>query len=214
MPLNPRIYYKHDMDIKGLDYNTQREKLVMPEYGREIQKMVDLAVSLPTKEKRMQCALNIIRQMEDKNPQVRESADYEQTLWDHLYLMSHKQLDIDWPFDVSNAEKIQTRPAPMNHPVMDSQSHLRHYGNLLNAVFERLKTMPAGEERDELARITANQMKRDLAAWGHGSVNDEKVVDDLARFTDGKIQINLSTFRFEPINGTVSNESRRNKKRK
>jgi hypothetical protein len=202
------------MDIKGLDYNTQREKLVMPEYGREIQKMVDLAVSLPTKEERMQCALNIISQMENKNPQVRESADYEQTLWDHLYLMSHKQLDIDWPFDVSNAEKIQTKPQPMKHPTMNTQSRLRHYGNLLTSVFEKLKTMPEGEERDELARITANQMKRDLAAWGHGSVNDEKVADDLARFTDGKIQINLSTFRFDPFNESVSNESRRNKKRK
>ncbi len=202
------------MDIKGLDYNTQREKLVMPEYGREIQKMVDLAVSLPTKEERMQCALNIIRQMENKNPQVSESADYEQTLWDHLYLMSHKQLDIDWPFDVSNAERIQTKPQPMPHPTMSYQSRSRHYGRLMLEVFEKLKTMPEGDERDELVRITANQMKRDLAAWGHGSLDDEKVADDLARYTDGKIQINLSTFRFEPLGASTSNEPRRNKKRK
>ena len=202
------------MDIKGLDYNTKREKLVMPEYGREIQKMVDLAVSLPTKEERMQCALNIIRQMENKNPQISESADYEQTLWDHLYLMSHKQLDIDWPYDVSNAETIQTKPQPMAHPTMSYQSRSRHYGRLMLEVFEKLKTMPEGEERDELVRITANQMKRDLAAWSHGSLDDEKIADDLARFTDGKIQINLSTFRFEPVGASINNEPRRNKKRK
>jgi hypothetical protein len=202
------------MDIKGLDYNTQREKLVMPEYGREIQKMVDLAVSLPTKEERMQCALSIIRQMENKNPQISESADYEQTLWDHLYLMSHKQLDIEWPYDVSNAEKIQTKPQPMPHPTMNSQSKSRHYGRLMLEVFEKLKTMPEGEERDELVRITANQMKRDLAAWSHGSLDDEKVADDMARFTDGKIQIDLSTFRFEPVGVSINNEPRRNKKRK
>ena len=94
------------MNIKGLDYNTQREKLLMPEYGREIQKMVDHAVSLPTKEERQLCAETIIRLMENKNPQVQESANAEQALWDHLYLMSQKQLDIDWPFDVSEAEKI------------------------------------------------------------------------------------------------------------
>ena len=72
------------MDIKGLDYNTKREKLMMPEYGREIQKMVDLAVSLPTKEERQKCANTIIQLMETKAPQLTDSSDYEQTLWDHL----------------------------------------------------------------------------------------------------------------------------------
>ena len=77
------------MDIKGLDYNTQREKLVMPEYGREIQKMVDLAISLPTKEERNACAQSIIQQMEGKNTQIRTSPDYEQTLWDHLFRVTN-----------------------------------------------------------------------------------------------------------------------------
>jgi hypothetical protein len=201
------------MDIKGLDYNTQREKLVMPEYGREIQRMVDLAVSLPTKEERMLCAKNIIRQMENKNPMVRESSDYEQTLWDHLYLMSHKQLDIDWPYDVSEAEKILSKPQPMAHPTNDGQARLRHYGQLMTELFEKLKTMPEGAERDELVRVTANQMKRDLATWGHGSIDDEKVADDLARFTDGKIQIDLQTFRFERLDAPVANEPKRKKRK-
>ena len=202
------------MNIKGLDYKTQREKLVMPEYGREIEKMVEVAVGLPTKEERMRCAHSIIRQMEMKNPQVCDSHDYQQTLWDHLYLMSHKQLDIDWPYDVSEAEKILSKPQPMTHPKSDGQARLRHYGHLLTEVFEKLKTMPEGAERDELVRITANQMKRDLVTWGHGSMDDEKVADDLARFTDGKIQIDLSSFRFERIDMAVANESKRNKKRK
>lgn len=83
------------MNIEGLDYNTQREKLLMPEYGREIQNMVDHAVSIPDKKERQRCAETIVRLMESKNPQVLEGEDSEQTLWDHLYLMSHKQLDID-----------------------------------------------------------------------------------------------------------------------
>ena len=201
------------MNIEGLDYNTQREKLLMPEYGREIQKMVEHAASLPTKEERQRCANTIIRLMENKNPQLRENKGYEQTLWDHLYLMSHKQLDIDWPFDVSEAEKILSKPEPMEHPT--GSAHMRHYGRLLEQVFEKLKTMPEGEERDELVRLTANQMKRNLATWGHGSMDDEKVADDLARFTDGKIQIDLSTFRLDPVSlsaGTTINK--RNGKRK
>ena len=201
------------MNIEGLDYNTQREKLLMPEYGREIQKMIDHAVSLPDKAERLKCAKTIVRLMESKNPQLHESTDYEQTLWDHLYLMSHQQLDIDWPFDVSEAEKILSKPAPMGLP--QGNTHLRHYGHLLEEVFDKLKTMPEGEERDELVRLTANQMKRNLAAWGHGSMDDEKVADDLARFTDGKIQIDLNTFRFDNIPMSAGNENgKRNGKRK
>ena len=202
------------MDIKGLDYNTQREKLIMPEYGREIQKMVDYAISLPTKEERMKCAQAIIHQMENKTPQLRDSSDYQQTLWDHLYLMSHNQLDIDWPFDVSNAEKILSKPQPLEHPKADAQSRQRHYGRLMMEVFEKLKAMPEGEERDELVRITANQMKRDLATWGHGSMDDEKVADDLARFTDGKIQLDPQSFRFERIVPVAQNEGKRGKRKK
>jgi len=200
------------MNIKGLDYNTQREKLLMPEYGREIQKMVDHAVSLPTKEERQLCAETIIRLMENKNPQVQESANAEQALWDHLYLMSQKQLDIDWPFDVSEAEKILSKPQPMAHPT--GGARMRHYGRLIEDLFEKLKTMPEGDERDELVRLTANQMKRNLAAWGHGSMDDEKVADDLARFTDGKIQLDLSSFHFEntiPMGNSRNNGKKKNK---
>lgn len=202
------------MEIQGLDYNTQREKLLMPEYGREVQRMIDHAVSLPTKEERQLCAETIIRLMENKNPQVRENADYQQTLWDHLYLMSHKQLDIDWPYDVSEAEKIHTKPQPMKMMKQGEQPYLRHYGRLIQESFEKLKQMPEDEERDELVRLTANQMKRDLITWGHGSMDDDKVADDLARYTDGVIQIDLNTFRFEQQDSFSQFDGRRAKRKK
>lgn len=201
------------MEIKGLDYNTQRERLIMSEYGREIQKMVEVAIALPTKEERLRCAMTIVRMMESKNPQVRESNDYQQTLWDHLYLMSRKQLDIDWPYDVSNAEKMMSKPQPMAHPTKDGQSHMRHYGRLITEMLEKLKTMPEGSDRDELVRITANQMKRDLATWGHGSVDDERVADDLARYTDGKIQLDLRWFRFGNTSPAAPSEPRRRRRK-
>ena len=177
------------MEIQGLDYNTQRETMLMPEYGREICKMVEHAVALPSREERLRCAKTIVKLMETKVPQIRESADYKRTLWDHLYLMSHKQLDIDWPYDVSEAEKIHAKPQPV--PLPQASIRLRHYGRLVEELCEQLKQMPAGAERDELARLTANQMKRDLAQWGHGSIDDEKVADDMARMTDGVIQLDL-----------------------
>lgn len=198
------------MDIKGLDYNTKREKLVLPEYGREIQKMVDHAIGLPTKEERLRCAYTIIRQMENKVPQLKSNAGYEQTLWDHLYLMSHKALDIDWPYDVSEAEKILSKPTPV--PLPKSAMKLRHYGSLVEKLLEQLATMPAGEERDRLACLTANQMKRDLTTWGHGTMDDERVVSDLARLTQGVIQLDLNTFKFEKV--TADPVARKTKKKK
>ena len=194
-----------------MDYNTQRKTLLMPEYGREIQKMIDLAIGLPTKEERMRCACTIIHQMESRVPRIRENADYEQTLWDHLYLMSNKQLDIDWPYDVSEAEKIHLKPQPLSLP--QNRIQLRHYGKLVEELAEKLKTMPAGDERDELVRLTANQMKRDLIQWGHGSIDDEKVIDDIARLTDGIVQIEMRTFKFDRTPMPVE-PKRSNKKKK
>ena len=89
---------------------------------------------------------------------------------------------------------------------------LRHYGKLLEQLFEKLKTMPEGEERDALAFYTANQMKRDLMTWGHGSMSDEKVADDLARFTDGIIQLDLSTTKLDKV--TAIEEPKAKKKKK
>ena len=197
------------MDIKGLDYNTQREKLVMSEYGREIQKMIEVACGLPTKEERLRCAQTIIRLMETKNPQLKDNDDFEQTLWNHLYLMSHRELEIDWPYDISEADKIMSKPKPMALP--KNNVKLRHYGKLVEDLFVKLKTMPAGEERDTLVRYTANQMKRDLAQYGHGSMDDERIASDLARFTDGVIQLDISTFKFEKVSGTEEKKSKKKK---
>jgi hypothetical protein len=200
------------MEIRGLDYNTQRELLQMPEYGREIQRMVDHAVTLPTKEERLLCAKTIVKLMETKVPQIRENSGYEQTLWDHLYLMSHKQLDIDWPYDISGAEKFHDKPQPLKLP--QSNVRLRHYGKLVSELLEKLKEMPDGDERDELIRLTANQMKRDLVQWGHGSIDDEKVADDMARMTNGAIQLDLNNFVFERINLNEPQQKRSSGKKK
>lgn len=198
------------MDIQGLDYNTHRDKLLMPEYGREIQKMVDYAIGLTEKSERQSCAQEIIRMMETKVPELRDNVDFEQTLWDHLYLMSHKQLDIDWPYDVTAAEKLQNKPNAI--PLPQESMRMRHYGKLLEQLFERLKTMPEGEERDALVYYTANQMKRNLTTWGHGSMSDEKVADDLARYTDGIIQLDLSKMRLEKAIATEEPKTRKKKK--
>jgi hypothetical protein len=198
------------MNIEGLDYNTKREKLVLPEYGREIQNMVDYAVALPDKAERQKCAETIIEIMERMFPQNHDNADYIQKLWDHLAIMSDFKLDIDYPFDVAQAKQITAKPDPLEYPM--SNIPVRHYGKMMFEIFDKLKTMEPGDERDELVRVTANQMKRNLALWSHGSSDDEKVAADLARYTDGKIQLDLSDFQFEKINDKEVTTKTRKKK--
>lgn len=200
------------MKIKGLDYNTQRERLVLPEYGREVQQMVDYCVSLKSRAERQRCANTIIAVMERMMPHTYENKDYRQKLWDHLALMSGFQLDIDYPCDITEAQKMLQKPAPMRYPM--KRIPVRHYGNMMFEVFELLKNLPNGAERTELTRLAANQMKRDLVLWGHGSSDDEKVASDLADYTDGKIQLDLETFKFDRTETPTRNYERIQRRRK
>lgn len=200
------------MKIKGLDYNTQRERLVLPEYGREVQQMVDYCVSLKSRAERQRCANTIIAVMERMMPHTYENKDYRQKLWDHLALMSGFQLDIDYPCDITEAQKMLQKRAPMRYPM--KRIPVRHYGNMMFEVFELLKNLPNGAERTELTRLAANQMKRDLVLWGHGSSDDEKVASDLADYTDGKIQLDLETFKFDRTETPTRNYERRQRRRK
>lgn len=190
------------MDIKGLDYNTKRETLLLPEYGREIQRMVDYAIGCPTRDERNACANTIVRMMGTKVPNATETNDGVRALWDHLYIMGRGQLDIDWPYDMSEAVKITQKPQPM--PIRKNHVKLRHYGHLVEECFDILKTMPNGRERDKLIYLTANQMKRDLSIWGRGTMDDERVADDLARFTDGCVQLDINNMRLERVQETAA----------
>ena len=190
------------MDIKGLDYNTKRETLLLPEYGREIQRMVDYAIGCPTRDERNACANTVVRMMGTKVPNATETNDGVRALWDHLYIMGRGQLDIDWPYDMSEAVKITQKPQPM--PIRKNHVKLRHYGHLVEECFDILKTMPNGRERDKLIYLTANQMKRDLAIWGRGTMDDERVADDLARFTDGCVQLDINNMQLERVQETAA----------
>lgn len=197
------------MNIKGLDYNTQREKLVLPEYGREIQQMVNHALAIEDRAERQRCAETIVSIMHRMFPDGGHSVDYDRKLWDHLAIMSGFQLDIDFPYDVTQAVQMAKKPEPLEYPM--KKIPVRHYGSMVFEMFEKLKDMEPGEERDALVKLTANQMHRDLIQWSHGSSDVEKVASDLARFTDGKIQLDLDTFKFDRV---MDHEPQRNNKKK
>lgn len=197
------------MNIEGLDYNTQREKLIMPEYGREVQSMIDYAVTLEDRDERQRCANAIVAIMERMFPQAAGTADFQHKLWDHLAIMSGFRLDIDYPCDISQAGKIAEKPAPVEYPM--KKIPVKHYGYMMFELFDKLKTMEDGPERDELIRITANQMKRNLRQWSNGSADDEKVASDLAAYTGGRVQLDLDTFEFDKME--VKETERKRKRR-
>ncbi|HAT62461.1 MAG TPA: DUF4290 domain-containing protein [Prevotella sp.] len=199
------------MNIEGLDYNTQRERLILPEYGREVQDMVDYCLKLKDRDERQKCANTIVEIMERMFPKDSyNDENYKQKLWDHLAIMSKFQLDIDYPYDVNQATKIATKPEPMEYPM--KKIPVRHYGSMIFELFDKLKTEKPGEEREELVRITANQMKRNLVQWSHGTSDDQKVADDLARYTDGKVQLDLDHFSFDKINDHEMTGGKKKKK--
>ena len=196
------------MNIKGLDYNTQRERLILPEYGREVQQMVDHCVALPNRADRQRCANTIIAVMERMIPRTGDAASFRRKLLYHLALMSQFKLDIDYPFDINEARSMLEKPKPIPYPMR--RIPVRHYGGLMFEVFDMLKTMPQGPERTELIRLVANQMKRDLVQWGHGSSDNEKVASDLAGYTAGNVQLDLDNFKFERTqNRTPERKQRR-----
>ena len=199
------------MNIQGLDYNTQREKLVLPEYGREIQQMVDHCLTIADRDERQRCAETIVDIMGRMFPDEKTVEDRDRKFWDHLAIMSGFELDIDYPYNVDYAAKIAMKPEPMKYPM--KKIPVRHYGAMLFEVFEKLEHMEPGEERDALVALTANQMRRDLVQWSHGSSDEEKVASDLARYTHGKIQLDLDTFKFAPIHDLPNNNNNNRRKK-
>ena len=164
-----------------MQYNTQKPLLVMPEYGRGIQEMVELAVGLPTKAERQRCAHAIVNIMARIQPQQSGQADYEQKLWNHLARISRYQLDIDYPVEIVSEEEAYAHPKPLPYPMKNIRS--RHYGYLVESSLQYAKTLPDGPEKDTLAAMVANQMKQDLFVWNRDSMDDRLVAADISRLT-------------------------------
>lgn len=197
------------MNMEGLDYNTQRGRLQLPEYGREIQKMVEYAMTISDRRERQQCAESIVTTM--RRMFSNGGGDDMQMYWDHLAIMSDFRLDIDYPVDVEKAKEAMGKPSPMSYPKKNIR--VRHYGAIMDEIFDKLKTMPEGVERDKLVQMAARHMKECLLEYSRGTVDDRKVADDLAFYTDGKVQIDPAEFRFSAASQNRSSADRRKRNR-
>lgn len=195
-----------------MQYNTQREQLVMPEYGRGVQMMVDMAVQIKDRKERQRCANAIVKIMSGLLPSTTSKEDEQHRLWNHLARISHYQLDIDYPVDIVPQEEVQAHPAPLPYPMKDIKR--RHYGYLIEQALDYAKTLPEGELREAFTKSIANQMKQDLFIWNRDSMDNSLVAQDIERYTDGKLNLNLDEFSFEPVGESPLQPSDGGKKRK
>ncbi len=195
------------MNIDGLDYNTQREKLILSEYGREIQDMVNYALTLEDKAERQHCAETIVQIMGRMTPNNTDAESKKQKLWDHLAIISNFKLDIDYPVDLSTAHHLTGKPEPIAYS--HNRIPVRHYGKMIYDTLQKIKDMEQGIQRDELIRQTANHMRNSLSQWGHGSIDEERVISDIENFTNGKVQLDANTFQFSNSNPVTYDKKRK-----
>ncbi len=195
-----------------MTYNTQREKMILPEYGRIIQEMVDICLLIEDREERQECAESIIAVMATMNPNDSQQPDYEHKLWDQLAILSNYQLDIDYPFEVIKPEDITSRPKPLKYPM--KRIRYRHYGHLTESFMHKLKDLPEGPEREELMAMMANYMKRSLYNWNRDAMDERKVAADVKSYTDGNVAV-PEDFHFASVaNGHLPGSNASKKKRK
>lgn len=173
-----------------LDYNTTRTHLKLPEYGRLVQHMVDYAVTIENKDERQKYAEAIANVMIGLNPKMKDVTDFQNKIWDHLAYMADYKLDIDYPFEIHRNDGERVPPSKLSYP--KGNIRFRHYGRLIERAMNELKDMENGYEQEELIRLLANRMKRNLADWKGDGIEDSKVARDIAYYTNGKVEPDFS----------------------
>jgi len=173
--------------IDDLEYNTEREQLIIPEYGRHLQKMINYATSLESKEERNKVAKAIIDVMGNLQPHLRDVPDFQHKLWDQLFIISDFKLDADSPYEKPSKEELQARPEPLDYP----QSHpkYRFYGNNIKTMIDVARTWEEGEMKEALKYTIANHMKKCFLNWNKDTVEDGVIFDHLYELSEGEINL-------------------------
>lgn len=170
-----------------LTYNTGKPRLILPEYGRNIQQMVDHCLTIEDRDERTRCAHTIVAAMLKLFPKIKEQENYQQKLWDHLAIMSGFRLDIDAPVEMISSDPHDSKPERV--PYSGHHIRFRHYGKDIELMIARIIAMPEGAERDELTLLVANHMKKLLLTVSKDGVEDEKIFRDLADYSHGEIRL-------------------------
>ena len=180
------------MDNKEIDtckllYNTERVRLYIPEYGRNVQKMVDYLKTIEDREKRNEQARAVIKVMEIINPAVHLQDNYEQKLWDHLHIISGFSLDVDSPYPAPAPESLNDRPQMV--PINKKPVKATHYGRNIESMIELIAETEDGESKTAMIRTLGVYMRQQYLIWNKDTVSDETILQDIVRLSDNRIQI-------------------------
>jgi hypothetical protein len=195
----------------SMDYPTLQGKLIMPEYGRNIQQMVKHAMAIEDREERARCVKTIINIMGNLFPYLRDVNDFKHKLWDHIAIMSDFKLDIDYPYEIVKPENLYTRPERV--PYQSHRMRYHHYGITLEKMIARVADYEEGEERTELIRLIANQMKKCFLAWNKEVVDNRKIFEDLRELSNGKLDFTDDTFKLVESKDVLYNKKLKQRKK-
>ena len=178
-------YYEENPIV--LDYNTEREKLAMPEYGRNVLKMVEDVKAIKDRAKRSEQARAVIRVMEILNPQVHCEDNWEHKLWDHLYIMAGYELDVDSPYPIPSPEQRTTKPDVI--PIEKKPIRATHYGRNIESIIDLIASEPDGEQKTAMIRSLAMYMRQQYLIWNKDSVADATIFSDIEKLSDYRIKV-------------------------
>lgn len=192
-----------------IPYNVSEPQLILPEYGRNIQKMIEYCVRIEDREERTRCAHTIADTMAGLFPSIVGEGDDRKKIWDHINIISGFKLDIDFPYEVITAEQLA--PSHAKIPYNSNLARFRNYGKNLQGMIKQVADMENCIEKDQLIFLLANQMKKLLLLHNPESAYDSKVFDDIAEISEGKITIDPNSYR---LNEYVETSNVKNKKKK
>ncbi len=198
-----------------MEYNTEREKIVISEYGRNIQVMIRHLMDIEDRKQRTEAAYFIVNVMAQMNPQVKESNDYMHKLWDHLHIIAQYELDVDGPYPKPTPEMQKKKPEHVGY----QKNNIRygHYGQYIYDVVKKVKEMEDGPKKQAILINIANQMKRDYLNWNRDTVNDLLILDDLYKISGEEIALPMETKLIptsEILNKTQNQQQQQNQKKK
>jgi len=179
-------------DIEALQYNTARPKMQIPEYGRNVQKMVDHAVSLSDRDERNKVAQAIIKVMGELKPELRDAEEYKPKLWTHLFIMSGFQLDVDSPYPMPEQEVLKEKPKQVDYP--QTNIKIGHYGKNVELLIDKACEIDDEQERQALIKTIATIMKQFYVVFNSKSIEDNMVAEHLRKLSNGRIVLDDVSF--------------------
>lgn len=170
-----------------MEYNTDRSHLNMPEYGRIVQALVERCKILETKEERNEMAVAIVDFMGQRNPQLRDEENYKHKLWDHLFILANYELEVDAPYPITSKEELQSKPKPMDYPKL--QGDFKFYGKSILQLIEKAIELEAGDEKEALKEVIANNMKKSYNVYNKEHVHDDVIFRHLKELSENRLDL-------------------------